>query len=462
MARAVERLLSADATPSRPALTRASEAEPPLSFAEESTWNASRTPAASARFTFAVGKRIEGPLDLTALRRAVDHIVRRHEILRTSFTERVGGPVRVVDPAARIDLPLIDVSGAANPDAEAQQVLADQARVAFDLERTPLLRLRLVRTAPAEHHLVWAVHHIVSDDWSWKVFFDELRVLYQAYRDGRPAPLPDDMPLQYGDFAAWQRRWLDPSAEAFRADVAWWGEALHDVVPPPALPFARTDSSRDARPSDGVLRWGVSPAVSRELDRLGRAAGATFFMVRLAVFAAHLALETRHDDVVVGTYSTGRRQAVTQTMIGFFSNLATLRLRVTPDLSFDEVLARARACVIEASAHSDAPYERLSEALAAQGVAVPPVRLIFGVNDQSPLTFAGLRLTTLRPHVETMPWEFTLTVDRRDEERDCAAHFDARIHNPAEVREFLARYRRFAAEVCEHPDRPVGEALAPA
>jgi non-ribosomal peptide synthetase component F/acyl carrier protein len=461
MAREVERLRATEATSSRPTLTRASGTELPLSFAEESTWNSSRTLEDSARYTFAAGKRIDGQLDVPALRRAVDHIVRRHEILRTSFTDRLGRPVRVVHPAERIDLPLIDVSGAADPHAEAHQVLAEQARVAFDLERTPLLRLRVVRTAPAEHHLIWAVHHIVSDEWSWKVFFDELGALYPAFRDGRPAPVPDEMTLGFSDFAAWQRRWLDPSAQAFRADAAWWGKALQDVAAPPALPFARR-GGHEARPSDGVLRWGVPPTVSRELDRLGRAAGATFFMARLAMFAAHLALETRHDDVVVGTYTTGRRQAATQTMIGFFSNLVTLRLRLTPDLSFREVLARARACVIDASAHSDAPYERLSEALTAEGVAMPPIRVIFGVSDQPPLRFAGLQLTALRNHVETMPWEFTLSMDRRDEDRECAAHFDARIHEPAEVRAFLARYRRFAAEVCKHPDRPVGEALAPA
>ncbi|MDX6697200.1 MAG: hypothetical protein QOE65_597 [Solirubrobacteraceae bacterium] len=462
MGRTIERLLGAEATPGRPPLTRASDAEPPLSFAEASTWNASRTLEASARYTFAAGRRIDGELNLPALRRAVDHIVRRHEILRTSFVERQGSVVRVVHPPEPLDVPVVDVSGAADPPAEAHRMLTDEARTAFDLERIPLLRLRLVRTAQDEHHLIWAVHHIVSDEWSWKVFFDELRVLYQAFRDGRPAPLPDEMPLQYSDFAAWQRRWLDPSAEAFRVEAAWWGETLRDVAPQPALPFARRASRPDARPSDGVLRWGIPSTLSQELDRLGRAAGATFFMARLAVFGAHLALETGHDEVVVGTYSTGRRQAATQNMIGFFSNLVTLRLRLTGDLTFREVLARTRACVIEASAHSDAPYERLGEALAGQGVAMPPIRLIFGAVDQPPLRFAGLEVAPLRNQVETMPWEFTLTVDRREEDRECAAHFDARIHDPGKVAEFLARYRGFAAEVCEHPDRPIGAALAPA
>lgn len=463
MARVVERLRAAGATSGRPGLMPASDVERlALSFAEESTWRESRTPEASARYTFAAGRRIRGSLDIPTLRRAVRHIERRHEILRTSYTERMGSPMRVVHPADALEVPLIDVSGTSDPRAAAREVLAEAARVRFDVERPPLLWLRLVRLAAHEHHLIWAVHHIVSDDWSWKIFLDELRVLYQAFLEGRPAPLAEDMPHQYGDFAAWQRRWLDPAAEAFRREAEWWAETLHDAPPPPTFPFARPRRDETARPADGVLSWSTPPGLTRELDRLGRAAGATPFMARLAPFVAHVAMETGQDDVVLGTYATGRRLPETQAMMGFFSNLVTLRLRLPPDLSFGQILDRTRAAVIAASAHSDAPYRPLTEALGARGVAVPAIRLIFGLNDQSPVRFADLELTTLGTHVETMPWEFTLTLERYEENAVPAAHFDAHIHDPAAVRKFLARYERFVARVCERPDRPVGEALADA
>ena len=166
---------------------------------------------------------------MARLRRSVDHLARRHEMLRTTFTERDGQPVQIVHPPAPVDLPLIDLSDAPDADAQTAELLADLARVPFDLRRGPLLRLVLVRTAPDEHQLLWVDHHIISDAWSWAVFFDELRALYEAFERGEPAPPPDELPFQYADFAAWERGWLQPSTPHYQAEVAWWRETLHDA-----------------------------------------------------------------------------------------------------------------------------------------------------------------------------------------------------------------------------------------
>ncbi len=461
MAAAVEALRSGDGDADRPPLARASRAAPlPMSFAQERTWRTSQTPEASAGYTDATRIRIRGSLDVALLRRSVDHIASRHEMLRTTFTERDGQPIQRVHSPEPVDLPLVDLS--VTPDAEAQsaELLAQMARVPFDLGRGPLLRLQLVRTAPHEHHLLWVDHHIISDAWSWRVFFDELRALYEAFERGEPAPLPDEVPFQYADFAAWERSWLHRSTTHYKAEVAWWREALEDAPAPPLFPFTRATPCPEAAPSDGVLFWGLAPEVSRGLERLGREAASTYYMVRLAVLAAHLAMETGGYDVVLGTYATGRPLPETQAMFGFFSNVVTLRLRLAPDLTFRQVLARARACVIDTSPHTDFPYELLCEQLRGDGIVPPEIRLIFNPTDLPPLRVSELELTRLRRRYEAMPWGFTLGLDRRREASECGVAFDARIHDPAGVRGFLDRFQALAAEVCAHPDRPLDAARA--
>ena len=461
MAAAIEGLQSGGGDDDWPPLARASRAGSlPMSFAQERTWRTSQTPEQSAGYTDATRIRIGGALDVALLRRSVDHIARRHEMLRTTFTELDGQPIQRVHSPQPVDLPLVDLSGAPDAEAQSAELVAQMARMPFDLRRGPLLRLRLVRTAPDEHHLLWVDHHIISDGWSWRVFFDELRALYEAFERGEPAPLPEELPFQYADFAAWERSWLRPSTRHYEAEVAWWRGVLQDAPAPVVLPFTRTSPCPDAAPSDGVIFWGLAPEVSRGLQRLGREAAATYYMVRLAVLAAQLAIETGSYDVVLGTYATGRPLPETQPMFGFFSNVVTLRLRLAPDLTFRQVLARARACVVDTSPHTHFPYELLCEQLRSDGIVPPEIRLIFNPTDLPPLRVSELELTRLRRRYEAMPWEFTLGLDRRREASECGAAFDARIHDPARVRGFLERFQALAAEAAAHPDRPLDAMLA--
>jgi hypothetical protein len=304
---------------------------------------------------------------------------------------------------------------------------------------------------------MWVDHHIITDAWSWGVFVDELAILYEAFRRGEGAPLPDELPLQYADFAAWERSWLQPYTPLYETELSWWRDTLRDAPPAsPRLPFARTASCPDADPSEGVIFWGLAPEVSRELDRLGRDAAATYYMARLAVFAAQLAIETGDYELVLGTYATGRRLAETQAMFGWFSNLVTLRLRLEPHLDFRQVLARVRACVTDTSPHTEFPYEELRERLSGDGNALPDIRLLFNPTDQRPPRISGLELTVMKRQPLTMPWEFTFSPRRSRESSGCRVAFDARIHDPAGVRDFVGRFQRFAAEVCANPDRPLG------
>jgi non-ribosomal peptide synthetase component F len=202
----------------------------------------------------------------------------------------------------------------------------------------------------------------------------------------------------------------------------------------------------------------VPPHVSTELTRIGRKTGATYFMTRLAAFAAQLAIESGEDDVIVGTYATTRRLAETQTMFGFFSNLMTLRLRFAPELSFEQWLERVRDTVLEASARSEIPYGMLSEELAREGAPPPAIRAIFSGGDPLvPASFGGLEVTSLRRTFESMPWSFSCVTSPWDEADGCRAAFDARLCDPEGVRAFIGGLGRLLETVAAAPQRALQE-----
>ena len=463
MARLVERLRSAPGGDGPPPLTVASRAAPlPASFAQEDLWRKERrAPESSLLNTPAVGFCIRGPLDVATLRRAIEHVVRRHEVLRTTFAEHDGRVVQIVHPAGPVDLPLIDLSADPDPAARAAELLAREARVPFDLERGPLLRLRLIRIGEEEHRLLRISHHIISDGWSWDVFFEELGVLYEAYRRDEPPPLEDELPLQHADFAAWERQWLSPDAPLFRREVEWWREALADLPAAIPLPFTRPRARQDVNPSDGLLACQLDPEVSRELDRLAREARATHYMVWLAVLGAQLALETGQDDMVLATHVTSRRSAELQAMFGHLFNATVLRLRFA-DESFRQWLPRVRDVVSETSAHTEVPYRRLVDHLRAQGMPPPPFQMTFDASSQQrpPMRLGNLEVTRMKPATEQMRRGFKFRVDRSDRDY-CHVRFNAGIYDPSGVRSFLGRFQCLAADVCAHPDHQLSEFLDP-
>src|SRR5437763_1296820 len=308
-----------------------------------------------------------------------------------------------------VELELRAFSEGSTPAAMAR--LVERLRAEADaVDDPPLVRVALVRTGGDEHQLLRAHHHVISDGWSWKVFFDELAALYEAHLRGEPSPL-SPLPIQYADYAAWERRRLEPETARYRRQQAAWRRVLAPRHTPLELPFARPRPREDAVAADGVMWWGLHPGDSRALDRRAAEGGATHYMARLAIFAAQLAIETGQDDIVIGAYVTNRRRAELQRLFGLFSNLTTLRLRFREDLTLRGWLHRVRDAVIETGGRAEVPYDQVVEELGRAGIAVPEIRAVFGMTEQPPpLAFAGLELMPLKPVFPVMPWQFSFMV----------------------------------------------------
>ncbi|HVG44784.1 MAG TPA: amino acid adenylation domain-containing protein, partial [Longimicrobium sp.] len=353
----------------------------PLSFAQERLWFVHRLHPRAALYNMPVSLRLSGALDADALHRALDEIVRRHEALRTVFRRGEAGPVQVVLPPSSIPLPLFDLAGRADGEEEARRIADEDARTPFDLENGPLLRLALLRRADDDHTLLVDMHHVVSDGWSMGRFHAELAALYAAFAAGEESPLPE-LPVQYADFAAWQRSWL--RGEVLERQLGYWKGRLAGAPalelpedhPRPAVPGLNGAGCDAPLPAEAVAR----------LEEAAREEGATPFMAMLAVACALLHRWTGQDDIVVGTVVAGRTRAETEALIGFFVNTLALRTDLSGDPTFRELLRRVRQVTLEAYAHQELPFEKLVDELKVErSLSRPPlVQVAFTVHDEAP------------------------------------------------------------------------------
>ncbi|HEY3871110.1 MAG TPA: amino acid adenylation domain-containing protein [Actinocrinis sp.] len=352
----------------------------PLSCAQERLWFLDQADRGSTAYVMPGGLRLHGPLDTMALRRALDEIVRRHEVLRTTFPDEGGVPVQRIGPPRPVDLPLLDLTGLppARQPAAVDRHRDAEAATPFDLARDLLLRARLLRLAPDHHVLLLTMHHIASDGWTLGVLFRELDVLYRAFRYGAPSPLAE-LDVQYADYAVWQSGWL--SGGRLDSQLAYWRSRLEDA---PVLELPRD------RPQAAERTWrgsSVPVSVPRRLRQavtaLADEAVATPYMVLLTVFAVVLARWSGQHDVVVGSPLAGRSRPELEPLAGFFVNTLALRVDTAGAPEFRTLLERVRASCADAYAHQDVPFEKLIQALRPDRSAgpVPLVQTMLALRD---------------------------------------------------------------------------------
>ncbi|MFP2932017.1 condensation domain-containing protein, partial [Pyxidicoccus sp. 3LG] len=397
---------------SRPPLTRRPEngAPPPLSFSQQRLWFLDQLEPGSSAYNMPVALQLDGVLRVDALERALSELVRRHESLRTTFQARQDNPVQVIAPPARLALPVTDLSSHGEREAEVRWLVEQEARKAFDLANGPLLRVSLLRLGEQQHVLLLNMHHIVSDGWSMDVLVREVAALYAAFSAGQPSPLPE-LPVQYADFAVWQRGWLQ--GEPLEAQLSWWRKHLAGAPATLELP---TDFPRSAVQSfrGAVVPVQLSRQVSEALKALCQKEGVTHFMALLAAWQMLLARYSGQDDITVGSPIAGRRVAALEGLIGFFVNTLALRTRMEGNPSFRQVLARVKETTLGAFAQQDIPFEKLVEELAPQRTLgrAPLFQVMFALQNmpQRELELPGFSLRSIPFENTTARFELELII----------------------------------------------------
>nr|AGS49935.1 long-chain-fatty-acid--CoA ligase [uncultured bacterium esnapd24] len=383
----------------------------PLTFGQRRLWFLEQLEPENRIYNDVMAMRLGGALDVRALRGAVDAIVERHEVLHTVFPEVDGEPAQVVVAGMRIPFEARDLSHLPADEVlpEVQRISDALAHAPFDLARGPLMRVLLVRLAEDDHALVIPVHHIVSDGWSMGVFFRELSTLYAAFRDGRPSPLPP-LPVQYGDFAVWQEDHL--AGGALERQIAYWKDRLRGV---PALLELPTDRPRPAEQTyrGSSYDFMVPRELSAQVQGLAQREGATVFMFLLAALGALLARYTGEEDIVVGTPIASRTRPELENVIGLFANTLPLRVDVSGDPAFRELLARVREGTFEDYANQDLPFERLVEELRIErSLSYNPLYQVMLVLQNTPMgdPLPGLSIRPLRTTHDTAKLDLSATM----------------------------------------------------
>jgi Condensation domain len=480
----------------RPKLVKVSRDAPlPVSLAQQTILSYCKTSEDNARYVQSKIYQIIGPLDITALRDCLNYIVGRHEILRTTFGVVNGEPVQIVHPAKPILLSVFEAAPGGDLKKDAVSIIKEETSRTSDLTQGPLIRFSLLRIDEDKHWFFRICHHLLWDAWSTRLFHKELALLYEAWFEGRPPPLPEFEPLQYADHASWQRKILRRNGADYQEAIAWWKEHFQSHPARNELPWHRKILRRNGAvyqeaiawwkehfqrdrarlelpfrrqvpllgldPTDGTIDWPVDLELEQRLNWLSRTNGTTLFVVWLAALVALLAAETGQSDIIVGTNMTSRRShPALRDMIGCFSNLVALRFHCDPATPFSEWLFEVRSSVTAAQERCEIPYKELRNALRGLGVPSPEMQVIFQApmgTGRVDMQFGGLELCGLDLYTRSrMPWGFSIDL-RKCHLQICQAYFDAGIYDPVAVRQFLGRLCEVLDAFAQHPDVSIGD-----
>ncbi|HEX5222015.1 MAG TPA: condensation domain-containing protein [Verrucomicrobiae bacterium] len=440
-------------------LIEGSEPSPlPLSSAQLRLWFLDQLEPNSPRYNIPSVVWLAGPLETEKLEEALKAIVSRHEILRARFIDQQGEPAQVIGPEEEFQLGQHDLRPvpAAERDATAQRLIEQEVRGPFDLSVGPLLRTTLLQLSDTEHILIVNMHHIISDEWSFQLFYRELQEIYTALVLGVTPELPE-LPIQYGDYAAWQQDWMQ--SDEFKRQLQFWQNQLAGNPPAVKLPLDRPRRFNSG--TKGASRIGhLSPEIQESLHRLAMRQKATPFMLLLAGFKALLHRMTGQEDIIVGSPMACRHHAETENVIGLFANTLPLRTRVSGALTFEQLLAAVREGVVGAFCHQDMPFEKLVETLQPERVAgqTPFISILYLYqNDADFPELPGLRLTFLDLGTETAKFDITVFVAEVDEGLVLGMEYNAELFEAKTIAEFLDQYEQLLCAVVANPGQRISD-----
>lgn len=437
---------SADAIP-----RRSGSGPVPLSLEQQRLWFFQQLEPHSALYTMPIASRLRGVLHPQALQQAMDMVVARHEALRTRF---VGNePTQTIDAPSSVPMHSIDLRHLPTDqrDAEAKRLLEAEAKRPFDLARDLMVRAALVRMDEEEWIFLVLMHHVASDDWSWRVFCDEVAAIYESLISGHEPALPEP-PIRYGDFSVWQKEWW--RGDTLEKHLAYWRKQLEGTPPVLELPTDRP------RPASQTFRGGTEwitlpPALCEKLDALSQRGGFTPFMILLAAFQTFLLRYTGQEDIVVGSPVAGRSRASLERVIGLFVNMLVLRTKLDGNPSFAELLQRTQTTVLEALAQQDLPFEKLVEQLQPQRSASysPLIQVMFALQDElsDNLKLPGLTTAPFQLDTRTAKFDLTFTIVKSGSRLDCCAEYNSDLFEAATARRMLAHYEHLLLGIAADP-----------
>ncbi|MFW5762801.1 MAG: amino acid adenylation domain-containing protein [Coleofasciculus sp.] len=429
----------------------------PLSFAQARLWFLEQLEPGNPFYNQSAAVHLLGRLNLAALEQSFNEILRRHEVLRTTFTVVEGQPVQVIAPTLPLTLPVVDLQEL--PEAERKgEVLrraTEEGQQSFNLSKAPLLRCTLLRLDEIEYVLLFTMHHIISDAWSKGVLLRELAILYEAFSIGKPSPLPE-LPIQYADFAVWQQQWLQ--GEVLETQLTYWRHQLEGSPPLLELPTDRTRPP--VQTFRGATQSFILPkALTEALKELSKQEDVTLFMTLLAAFKTLLYRYTGQNDILVGSPIANRNRSEIEGLIGFFVNTLVMRTNLGGRPSFRELLSRVRNVALAAYAHQDLPFERLvNELQLERDLSHTPlfqVMFEFGNTPISALALPGLTLNLLETESSTAKFDLSLSMRETEQGLIGSLEYNTDLFDAGTIARMLGHFQTLVASILANPDQPL-------
>ncbi|BAY66403.1 amino acid adenylation [Calothrix brevissima NIES-22] len=424
-----------------------------LSFAQQRLWFLDQLQPGNTVYNISQAIHLKGSLNITALEQSFREIINRHAALRTTFTTVDGRPVQIISSVADFTMPVVDLTDlAANQQQlQVQKLATQEAQHSFDLVKGPLLRVKLLKLSEAEHILLFVIHHIVADAKSCAIIIREIAILYEAFSQGEPSPLPE-LSLQYSDFAHWQRQWLQ--GKVLETQLAYWKQQLAGLPPVLNLP---TDKSipKVTSLAGANISFMLTPNLSQMLKKFSLEAGVTLFMTLLAAFQTLLYRYSHQEDFAVGTAIANRKSSETESLIGFFVNTLVLRANLAGNPSFVELLNRVREVALAAYAHQDLPFEKLVEELQPERhLSHNPLFQVMFVLWNAPMPDLQLEDLSLVPlDVESTVSRVDLTLAVADKPEGLQASFEYKtdLFDAATINRMVEHFQRLLESIVANP-----------
>ena len=438
---------------------RADRRYAPLSFAQQRMWLFNQIEPGNKIYNLPIALHLQGKLNVQALEKTLNEIVRRHEVLRTRFVVIDGEPRQEVLEATALVLDVVDLSGEAESerDAAVREATLVHNNQPFDLDHGPFLRVRLLRLGDEEHVVLLTMHHIVSDGWSMGVLVKEVAALYEAYCKGAESPLAE-LPIQYADFAAWQRNLLQ--GEELERQLSYWREQLSGTLPVLELPADRMRSATQTH-SGAHRAIHLSTETTARLKEFSQGEGVTLFMTLVAVFQILLYRYTRQEKIIIGTPVAGRNHTSIENLIGFFINQVALCFDLSGELTFRHVLQQAKRVALDALAHQDIPFDKLVEEFQRQRALTysPIFQVGFALHNVQPgtLQMAGLTTRSIDLEGDAARLDLMMHVTESDGRIRAAIAYSTELFDEARIERMLGHFETLLDAILVNPEQRVWE-----